>query len=361
MNRRFPDFPCGMTRGPYREHGLFVNLRVWSRDDVCRTGSYRVWFGPVAMPEDKRLSVVWLQAAGCTGCSMSLLNAQYPHIANLLLDEVVPGKALGLVFHATLMGPFGHPALEVLKRVPVDGAGSYVLVVEGAIPTASSGAFGHVGEVTMADRARTLGENALAAVALGSCAAYGGIPAGAPNPTGCVSLKEFLDREGIATPVVNVPGCPPHPTWFVETVAHLLLSGLPGPGDLDEVGRLRSVYPGLIHENCPRRADFDVGRFARAFSEPGCLYELGCKGPYTDARCPTHRWNGGVNWCIGAGHPCLGCSEPEFPDLLAPVYRKFGPETSHDTYRRARCAPCLLTPSPASRDTSGSSSALKTG
>lgn len=314
----------------------------------------------MAMPENGKLSVVWLQTAGCTGCSMSLMNAHYPHIANLLLDEIVPGKALALVFHATLMGPFGQAALEVLERVPVDEAGAYVLVVEGAVPTARGGGFGHVGEVPMTDRVRVLGRDALAVVALGTCASYGGIPAAGGNPTGCVGVKEFLEREGIATPVVNVPGCPPHPLWFVETVAHLLC-GLPGRGDLDEAGRIRSVYQGLIHENCPRRADFDVGRFAHAFGEPGCLYELGCKGPYTDARCPAHRWNGGVNWCIGAGHPCLGCSEPEFPDLLAPVYRKFDPQSAQNTFRRARCAPWLLTPSPASRGTSGSSSASKAG
>lgn len=305
--------------------------------------------------------MVWLQAAGCTGCSMSLMNAQYPHIANLLLDEIVPGKALALVFHATLMGPFGQPALAVLERVPVDEAGAYALVVEGAIPTAQGGGFGSVGEVPLADRARALGRDALAVVALGTCAAYGGIPAAGGNPTGCVGIREFFRDVGVTTPVVNVPGCPPHPSWFVETVAHILLRDLPTPEDLDKVGRLRSVYRGLVHENCPRRADFDVGRFARAFGEQGCLYELGCKGPYTDARCPVHRWNGGVNWCIGAGHPCLGCCEPEFPDLLAPAYRKFDPETSQNAYRRARCAPCLSTPSPASRGTSGSSSASKAG
>jgi hydrogenase small subunit len=291
---------------------------------------------------------------------MSLMNAQYPDIANLLLDEIVPGKALALVFHVTLMGPTGRPALEVLERIREDEAGPYVLVVEGAIPTARGGGFGHVGGVPMTDRVRALGRNARAVVALGTCASYGGVPGSGGNPTGCVGVKSFLEGEGIGVPVVNVPGCPPHPAWFVETVAHLLLFGLPRPGDLDEVGRLRSVYQGLIHENCPRRGDFDVGRFARAFGEPGCLYELGCKGPYTDARCPAHRWNGGVNWCIGAGHPCLGCCEPEFPDRLAPVYRKFDSQTARDTYRRARCAPWWLTPSPASRVTSGSSSASKT-
>ena len=313
------------------------------------------------MPENGRLSVVWLQAAGCTGCSMSLMNAHYPHLTNLLLDELVPGKALALVFHATLMGPFAQPALEVLNRIPVEEAGAYVLVVEGAIPTAHEGRFGQIGEVPMAERVRALAQEALAAVAIGTCASYGGIPAAGGNPTGCEGVKVFLDREGIALPVVNVPGCPPHPSWFVETVAQLLREGLPRQADLDEVGRLRAVYAGLIHENCPRRADFDVGRFAHGFGEPGCLFELGCKGPYTDARCPVHRWNGGVNWCIGAGHPCLGCAEPEFPELFAPAYRKFDPEASRDIYRRTRCAPCLLTRSPASKGTSGSSSASKTG
>lgn len=177
----------------------------------------------------------------------------------------------------------------------------------------------------MAERVRKLALRSAEVVALGTCAAYGGIPAGAPNPTSCLGVGDFLRQEGIETPVVNVPGCPPHPRWFVDTVAHLLF----GPSaieQLDEVGRLRSVYLGLIHENCPRRADFDVGRFAPRFGEAGCLFELGCKGPYTSSRCPAHRWNGGVNWCIEAGHPCIGCCEPEFPDLLEPIYRKFGPE-----------------------------------
>jgi hydrogenase small subunit len=26
------------------------------------------------------------------------------------------------------------------------------------------------------------------------------------------------------------------------------------------------------------------------------------------------KWNGGVSWPIESGHPCLGCSEPDFWD-----------------------------------------------
>lgn len=265
------------------------------------------------------------------------MNADYPSLKNLLLDELVPGKALALRFHATLIGVTGQSALEVLERACQEEAGSYVLVVEGSVPTAEGGRFGMVGEVPIAERVRGLASRSAAVVALGTCAAYGGIPAAAPNPTACVGVGELLRREGVEVPVVNVPGCPPHPRWFVETLVQLLLQPSLAE-ELDEVGRLRSVYSGLIHENCPRRADFAVGRFAAGFGEPGCLLELGCKGPYTSSGCPIHRWNGGVNWCIEAGHPCLGCCEPEFPDFPAPLFRKVRAVDAAAVFRGKTCA-----------------------
>ncbi len=276
--------------------------------------------------------VLWLQAAGCTGCSISLMNAEYPDIKNLILDELVPGKALSLKFHATLMGRTGRAALEVLDAAPAEHEGRYVLVVEGAIPTAGKG-YGMIGDQPMAERAGSLARNATAVLALGSCAAYGGVPAGAPNPTGCKGVADFLAGEGVEVPVVNVPGCPPHPRWFVDSVAHLLLGKVNRPGMVDDVGRVAPVYPGLIHENCPRRADFDVGRFAQSFGDEGCLYELGCKGPYADALCWDHRWNGGVNWCIQAGHPCVACCEPEFLDQVSPLYRKLLAQSPEESRR----------------------------
>jgi len=63
----------------------------------------------------------------------------------------------------------------------------------------------------------------------------------------------------------------------------------------------------VIHENCPRRAHFDAGRFAWAFGDEGhrkgwCLYKLGCKGPVTHAACATHHFNEVPGtWPIGTG------------------------------------------------------------
>jgi hydrogenase small subunit len=195
------------------------------------------------------------------------------------------------------------------------------------VPTAADAVYGAVGErdgkpVTMLQRVIELAQDALAVIALGTCASFGGIPAAAPNPTGAQPVKKVLDSKGISKPLVNIPGCPPHPDWFVGTVASIIMSGLPTADDLDDLLRPKAFYGKLIHENCPRRAYFDEGKFAKKPGDEGCLYELGCKGPITYADCPLRRWNNGTNWVIGAGAPCNGCTQPEFPDQSAPFYEK---------------------------------------
>ena len=274
--------------------------------------------------------VIWLQAATCTGCSVSMLNSVSPTIKNILIDEVIPGKHINLRYHATVMAGQGDAAIEEMETISAK-KGSYILVMEGAIPTASNGAHGSLGEkdgkpVSMASRVELLSKNALAVIALGTCAAYGGIAAGAPNPSGCVGVDAFLKQKKVNVPLINIPGCAPHPDWFVGTVASVMLNGLPKPDELDEHKRPKAFYGKLIHENCPRRAYFDEGKFARKFGDPGCLNELGCKGPVTYADCPLRLWNHGTNWCIGSGGSCIGCVEPGFPDLLAPFYQKLSDE-----------------------------------
>ena len=221
----------------------------------------------------------------------------------------------------------GDAVIHVLEDTPKTNKNGYVLVVEGAIPTKDGGVYGSLGEknnkpVPMADRVEALAKDALAIIALGTCATFGGIAAGKPNPGGYVGADKFLKSRNINKPLINIAGCPPHPDWFIGSVASVLLFGLPKPEDLDELKRPKVFYGNLIHENCPRRAYFDEGKFARKFGEPGCLNELGCKGPVTHADCPLRKWNHGTNWCIDAGSPCIGCCEPGFPDLVSPVYQK---------------------------------------
>lgn len=284
--------------------------------------------------EVQEIPAIWLQAAGCSGCSVSLLNTTNPSIKNLLIDEVLPMKHLNLRFHPTIMAGAGKPVLEVLEESPQQAPGRYILIVEGAVPTAGRGVYGSIGErdgepVSMMTRILELATNASVVLAVGTCATSGGIPAAEPNPSGCVSVARLLGEHGINTPVINIPGCPPHPDWFVGTVATVLLTG--GPGELDEYGRPKAFYGKTIHENCPRRAYYDEGKFATKFGEPGCNYNLGCRGPVTYADCPLRLWNDRVNWCVGCGSTCIGCTEAAFPDGLSPLYEKLSaPELPED-------------------------------
>jgi hydrogenase small subunit len=272
----------------------------------------------------KEIPVIWLPGAGCTGCSISVLNAVSPKIKNLILDEIVPGTKLNLLFHATIMAGEGEMVIEILKDTPKKKKGKYLLIVEGSIPTKDKGIYGTLGKLkgkhqTILESLIDLGSDALAVIALGTCSSFGGIPAAHPNPTGCKSVDEIFKENNIKTPLINVPGCPPHPDWFLGTVSCLLLGRMP---KLDDALRPKLFYGTLIHENCPRRADFDKGKFAKYPGDEGCLYQVGCKGHYTYADCAIRQWNNGVNWCIKAGSPCIGCSEPDFPDLTSPFYEK---------------------------------------
>lgn len=270
---------------------------------------------------------IWIAGASCTGCSVSLLNSASPSIANVLIDPVLPGKHVNLRFHATLMAAQGEPAVTVIKDTKDQKPGEYLLLVEGAVPTAEEGLFCTVGRLggqhlTMKDALIRFAQDALAIINVGTCASFGGISAAAPNPCGAKSVKQVLEDEGISRPMVNVPGCPPHPDWLVTTIATLLVKGLPARNELDALLRPKAFYGKLIHDNCPRRAYFDAGQFATHTSDPGCLYEIGCKGPVTYADCSIRLWNGGVNWCIGSGSPCIGCTEPGFPDKFQPMDEK---------------------------------------
>lgn len=262
--------------------------------------------------------VIWLQTGTCTGCSVTALNSLSPRIQNILVDEVVPGNHISLRYHMTVMAAAGDLAIKSMTDT-AKSKGGYVLVVEGAVSTKDDGVYCQFGEedgkdVTGLKWTQVMGRDALAVIALGTCAVGGGIPAAGPNPTGCVSVQKVFSDAGITTPVINVPGCPPHPDWFVGTVATVLVGGLAAV-EVDEKGRPKAFFGELIHHNCPRYSYFERGQFSTKFSDPYCMYQLGCKGPVTHADCPKRMWNSGTNWCIGANSLCHGCAEPSFPDF----------------------------------------------
>ena len=263
-----------------------------------------------------RPPVIWFQGASDAGCSVSLLNTVHPSIAEVLLEII------SCNFHPNVMAASGDLAISVLEDALENDAGEFILVIEGAIPTADNGIYCLVGEkqgipVTALEWTRDLGAKAKAVLAVGTCAAFGGIPAANPNPTGCKGVRDVFRENGIDTPLINLPGCPAHPDWIVGTIFHMLRYGLP---ELDGLGRPKLFYGRLLHDVCPNRSYFDDGEFARKFSDEKCLLMLGCKGPSSYSDCSIRLWNSGVNWCIGGGAPCIGCVSPDFPDGTSPFY-----------------------------------------
>jgi hydrogenase small subunit len=266
-----------------------------------------------ALQAVKRPTVIWLQLQECTGCVESILRSAEPTIGDLLLDVV------SLDYSHALMAGAGH-AVEMAKETSMKANfGQYILVVTGSVPLKENGIYTMIGGRTAKDVLEEAAKGAAVILAVGACAHWGSVQAARPNPTGAVGVQDVIKDK----PIVNIAGCPPIADVVTATVVHFLTFGkLP---DLDPVGRPLFAYGARIHDQCSRRANFDAGQFVESFDDEGarkgwCLYEVGCKGPATFSPCPIIQWNTRTSWPIGAGHPCIGCTEVNFWDTMTPFY-----------------------------------------
>lgn len=256
-----------------------------------------------------KINLIWLEATGCSGNIISLLNAENPSV-DFLLKEMT-----SLKYNNSLMSAEGDAAYqEFLDTLETE----FILAVEGAVSTRDNGLFNVIARyqgraITAMEAVKSAGEKAKYVLSVGTCASFGGISAAAPNPSQCVSVPQFLNRE-----VIRVPGCPGHPDWVTGTIAHLLAFGMP---ELDELGRPVMFYGITIHDRCTRRSYFDRGIFATKIGDPECMFKLGCRGPITRTDCPVRQWNGYVNWPVEDNTPCIGCAGERFPDGMEPFVR----------------------------------------
>ncbi len=160
-----------------------------------------------------------------------------------------------------------HPTGADASDVP------FVLCIEGSVVTGTppnatyKGEYCEVGPMvpgtlneTMLNAFLEYSKKALAVVAVGTCASFGGIPGvGETSAKGCA---EVLRREGIRTPVINIPGCPAHPDWIVGTLAMVIARGVDGV-ELDRDKRVKDYYPryvcnGNIDKTCPWLYNNDI-------------------------------------------------------------------------------------------------------
>lgn len=285
--------------------------------------------------------IIWLSASSCTGCTVSLANRISSSAPVDLADLLI--NTIDLAYHPNLMGAAGDLAVETLLN---SKAGSFILAVEGGIPTLYNGKTAVLWtqngtEVTALSAVQQLAPKAAKVLSIGTCASFGGISGANPNPTG---IKSVSAATGVST--INIPGCPVHPDWVVWTIVQLLAGTTP---TLDSTGRPTALFGKTVHSQCSRQDS----AWATSLSQTGlCMNNLGCKGRDTYADCPTRKWNNGTNWCVGtnssngngADSLCQGCTQSGFPDKFAPLFSTMGalPLSGHPKVSQPRitCTAC---------------------
>jgi len=267
-----------------------------------------------AMQNKPRIPVLWLHGLECTCCSESFIRSSHPIAEDIVLNMI------SLDYDDTLQAAAGFQVEEIRKKIMKENPGGYLLAVEGNAPTKDGGVYCTVGGEAFLDILKETAASAKAVVAWGSCASNGCVQAAKPNPTGAKPVSEIISHRA----VINVPGCPPIAEVMTGILTYILtFDAIP---ELDRFGRPKMFYGQRIHDKCYRRPFFDAGQFVESWDDDGarkgwCLYKMGCRGPTTYNSCSTFKWNNGVSFPIGSGHPCIGCSETGFWDN-GPFYQR---------------------------------------
>jgi len=262
----------------------------------------------------RQAKVLWLQGMSCSGCSVSFLNSTYPGPLEVLTEVI------SLVYHPTVSAIQGEGTLSLIRQVTESK--DFYLIMEGSVAPSMPESCVVAGQplTTLLPPILT---NAKAIVAAGACSCYGGIPAAEGNQTQAMGLRQFMEQLKIPVKdrLVNCPGCPVHPESLVGTLAYVIGKGYPKVDP--ELLTPEMFYKHSVHDDCPRYHYWEKRVFAQKFGEEGCLFKLGCLGPLSHTNCPRRQWNGGTNWCIRAGAPCIACTSPDFARRRDfPFYRK---------------------------------------
>jgi len=273
------------------------------------------------------INLLWLQGGCCSGDTMSFLNAEQPDIITAFRMLNV-----NLLWHPSLSLEMGEDVIKILNDL-IEGRKSLdVLVVEGAVHLGpnKSGRYFMFHDRPFKDWVMDLAKVCQYMLAVGTCSSFGGIYTAGPNPTDSTGLQflhaqkggllgaDYSTKSGL--PVINIPGCPAHPDWLIETLSWLL-SGKLGKDGLDAFQRPKPFYSHLCHHGCERNEYYEFKASAEEYSQQGCMFEnLGCKGTICDADCNLRLWLGRTGSCTKGGFPCIACTSPTFPDGQRPYF-----------------------------------------
>jgi hydrogenase small subunit len=282
----------------------------------------------------------WLAGMSCDGCSIAVTGATNPSVEDLLTGRI-PGLPRIILHHPVLDVEAGERFVRWYELAARGELGApYVVIYEGSVPdeiiAAELGGYwsgmgvrpvdGEPQPVPTAEWLRRLAPGAAAVIAIGTCATWGGIPAAIGNPTGAMSVMDFLGpdyRSALGLPVINIPGCSPVGDNFTETVAAILLflQGLGPLPEFDELGRPAWLFRETVHRQCTRGGYYEEGVFADEYGDRECLVKLGCWGPVVQCNITSRGAINHLGGCMNIGGVCIGCTMPGFPDRFSPFYK----------------------------------------
>ncbi len=274
------------------------------------------------VPRRDRLTMLWLQSGGCGGCTLSLIGAEGPDLLTAF-----EAANIEVLWHPSLSELTGSGVIDLLELICSGEQHLDILCLEGAVMRGPNGT-GRFHMMSGTDRPvmswlQDLAHKANYVVAVGSCAAFGGITAAGANQVEACGLSydntepggllgaDFRAAAGL--PVINVSGCPIHPDWLTEAL-HQIASGRFGQDDIDEWERPLAYTVHLVHHGCARNEFYEFKASAEKLCDLGCMMEnLGCKGTQARADCNIRAWNGSGS-CIDGGYPCINCTGPGFEE-----------------------------------------------
>ncbi|MFK5881957.1 MAG: Ni/Fe hydrogenase [Sulfurospirillum sp.] len=242
-------------------------------------------------------TIIWIQGITCNGDSHSFFN--YSQMKSF-------AKNFEILYHPLLVMDYD------LETILKSNENYDYLIVEGSFTKVKE--YVDRRGYSFSELIDNLAKRAKYIICAGSCASFGGLFRIRDEENIYGALYAGEERGGYWDKnhkVINIPGCPMHPKWLIDTLFALkngkvLL--------LDEYLRPKEIYSYFVHHGCMRNEYFEWKIDTKNFGEKeGCLfYDHGCRGPMTHANCNKILWNE-VSSKTRAGSPCLGCTEPDFP------------------------------------------------
>jgi len=240
------------------------------------------------------MKLLWLSALSCYGNVHSFFN--YKDIDRFMQD-------FEFIYHPSIDSPYN------IKDIATKDVECDVLLLEGTLEDELK-----KGDYLLKDIIIKYAKKAKKILTVGTCASFGGMFLNDDekrygflyrNDISHNMYKEFADK------TINISGCPIHPEALANTL-YSIKKEFQIP--LDKFQRPKEFYGYTVHNGCIRNEYFEYKIDNYQFGNlEGCMfYEHGCQGPFTSASCNKILWNE-TSSKTRSGHPCLGCTEPNFP------------------------------------------------